>query len=82
MCINAYATTLTMATQLSMIENTCLVKSFPHEHDNTIINNRCDDFRKKQDILNPHTVIGIFILKFLAFIHMIIYSKLRRLVEN
>ena len=41
-----------ISTQLKMIESTCLVQSFTHRHDNTKINNGCDNFKKKQDAIN------------------------------
>ena len=35
-----------------MIENTCLVQSFPHRNDNVKRNNRHENFRKNQDTIN------------------------------
>ena len=44
------------STQLEMIESTCLAQSFPWRYDDVKINDRHDDFRKKQDTMNLYVM--------------------------
>ena len=47
---------LIIAMQLLMIENMCLVQSFPCRHNIVKSNNGCDNFRKKQDIIHLYVM--------------------------